>query len=129
MNHVVLIGRTTKDIDLRKTGSGKSVTSFTLAVNRQGKDAGADFVPCVAWEQRAELLHKYVKKGALVALKGSVQTRQQEDQTGKTQWRTEILVNEIQFLETKKQQEPQQQEEQYELPEGAIDISSDDLPF
>ena len=74
MNSVVLVGRTTKDIELRRTGSGTAVASFTLAVNRDFKTNDgqeADFIQCVAWKKTAELLDQYVHKGDRIALNGS----------------------------------------------------------
>ena len=131
MNSVQLTGRLTSDPVLKQTNSGKEVTSFKLAVNRRTSNGeqSADFVPCVAWNQTAKVICQYMKKGALIGLNGRIQTRDYEDNSGKKIYITEVLVSEVEFLETKKKQEPQQQEERYELPEGAIDISSDDLPF
>lgn len=108
MNTVVLVGRTTKDIELRRTGSGTAVASFTLAVNRDfrtqdGQDA--DFIQCVAWKKTAELLEQYVHKGDRIALNGSIRTRNYEDNYGKKVYVTEVLVNHVEFLETKKNSE------------------------
>ena len=123
MNHVVLIGRITKDAELKKTSTGKSVVSFTLAVNRRCE--GADFPSCVAWEKTAEIIHKYAHKGSQIAVKGSLQTRSYES-NGKNVYITEVLVNEVQLLDSKK---PQEEKQNDDFMAPTIDVSSDDLPF
>lgn len=109
MNTVALIGRTTRDIDLRRTGNGTAVASFTLAVNRDFKTQDgqeADFIQCVAWKKTAELLEQYVHKGDKIALNGSIRTRNYEDSHGRTVYVTEVLVNHVEFLETKNREMP-----------------------
>ena len=104
MNTVVLIGRTTRDIELRRTGNGTAVASFTLAVNRDFKTNDgqeADFIQCVAWKKTAELLDQYVHKGDRIAVNGSIRTRNYEDSHGRTVYVTEVLVNHVEFIETK----------------------------
>ena len=108
MNTIILIGRTTKDIELRRTGSGTVVASFTLAVNRDFKTQDGqdtDFIQCVAWKKTAELLNQYVHKGDRIALNGSIRTRNYEDKYGKKVYVTEVLANHVEFLETKKNSE------------------------
>ena len=86
MNAVVLVGRTTRDIELRRTGNGTAVASFTLAVNRDFKTNDgqeADFIQCVAWKKTAELLEQYVHKGDRIAVNGSIRTRNYEDNQGR----------------------------------------------
>lgn len=109
MNTVVLIGRTTRDIDLRRTGNGTAVASFTLAVNRDFKTNDgqeADFIQCVAWKKTAELLEQYVNKGDRIAVNGSIRTRNYEDSHKRTVYVTEVLVNHVEFLETKNREMP-----------------------
>lgn len=109
MNTVVLIGRTTRDIELRRTGNGTAVASFTLAVNRDFKTQDgqeADFIQCVAWKKTAELLEQYVHKGDRIAVNGSIRTRNYEDSHGRTVYVTEVLVNHVEFLETKNREMP-----------------------
>ena len=131
MNQVVLIGRLTKDVELRKTQTQKSVASFTMAVSN-GKDKPADFINCVAWEKTAELIEQYVKKGHMLGVVGKVATRSYDDKDGKKVYVQEILVREIEFLESKHKQEPRY-ENPYDNyvgePEKPLDITSDDLPF
>ena len=108
MNAVVLVGRTTKDIELRRTGSGTAVARFTLAVNRDFRPQDgqeADFINCVAWKKTAELLEQYVHKGDRIAVSGSIRTRNYEDNHGKKVYVTEVLANQVEFLETKKNSE------------------------
>lgn len=108
MNAVVLVGRTTKDIELRRTGSGTAVASFTLAVNRDFKTNDgqeADFIQCVAWKKTAELLEQYVHKGDRIAVSGSIRTRNYTGNDGRKVYVTEVLANQVEFLETKKSSE------------------------
>lgn len=101
LNQVHLIGRLTNDPELRKTQSDLSVTSFTVAINRRGKDAGADFVDCVAWRGSAEFVAKYFKKGDPIFVGGSVSTRNFEDKNGNKRKAVEVLANDIQFVADK----------------------------
>ena len=108
MNAVVLVGRTTKDIELRRTGSGTAVASFTIAVNRDFKTNDgqeADFINCVAWKKTAELLEQYVHKGDRIAVNGSIRTRNYTGNDGRKVYITEVLANNVEFLETKKSSE------------------------
>lgn len=97
INTVVLTGRLTKDIELRRTTSGKTCTSFTLAVNRNREET--DFINCVAWDKVAELLERYTHKGSQIGVEGRIQTRNYDDRNGKKVYVTEVLVNSISFLE------------------------------
>lgn len=104
MNRVILVGRITKDPEIKQTQSNIPVVSFTLAVNRQFTDAQgekqADFIQCVVWRKQAENLARFVKKGALLGVEGRIQTRQYEAENG-TRYVTEVLCDSIQFLESK----------------------------
>lgn len=108
MNKTILIGRLTKDVELRRTQSGKAVASFTLAVNKDFKNEqggyDADFIECVAFEQRAETISKYVHKGDRFAVVGSLTTRSYENKEGRKVKVTEVKVTEFDFLENKKQE-------------------------
>lgn len=134
MNAVVLVGRTTKDIELRRTGSGTAVASFTLAVNRDFKTNDgqeADFIQCVAWKNTAELLEQYVHKGDRIAVNGSIRTRNYEDNYGKKVYVTEVLVNHVEFLETKNREQSNYNNNGYTEPNdnGHFELEKDDLPF
>ena len=105
MNKVVLIGRLTKDPDLRFTpGKGTAVCRFTLAVNRRFKSQGqpdADFIPVVVWGKIAENTANYVSKGRLVGVSGSIHTRSYEAKDGTRRYVTEVVADEVQFLDSK----------------------------
>ncbi|CAM3941457.1 single-stranded DNA-binding protein [Mesobacillus zeae] len=107
MNRVILVGRLTKDPDLRYTPNGVAVASFTLAVNRpftnQQGEREADFINCVVWRRPAENVANFLKKGNLAGVDGRVQTRSYEGQDGKRVYVTEVLAESVQFLEPKGQ--------------------------
>ncbi len=103
MNRVVLVGRLTKDPELRYTPSGVAVATFTLAVNRtftnQSGEREADFINCVIWRRPAENVANFLKKGSLAGVDGRVQTRNYEGQDGKRVYVTEVVAESVQFLE------------------------------
>ncbi|WP_066398837.1 single-stranded DNA-binding protein [Cytobacillus eiseniae] len=103
MNRVVLVGRLTKDPELRYTPNGVAVASFTLAVNRtftnQQGEREADFINCVIWRKPAENVANYLKKGSLAGVDGRIQTRSYEGQDGKRVYVTEVQAESVQFLE------------------------------
>ena len=105
MNKALLIGRLTKDPELRATSTGRKVCQFSIAVNRNFTNANgereADFINCVVWDKQAENLVKYQKKGNQIAVDGRIQTRNYEDKDGKRVYVTEILANNISFLDSK----------------------------
>jgi single-strand DNA-binding protein len=106
MNKVVLVGRLTKDPELKKTNTDISYVQFTLAVNRlyQNKNGEkqADFISCIAWRTTAELLTKYIKKGVQIGIDGQIQTRTYDDQNGVKHYITEVVCDNVYFLEPKK---------------------------
>ena len=106
MNKAILVGRLTRDPELRTTGSGVSVCSFTIAINRRFKNAeggyDADFINCVAWRQQAEFVAKYFTKGRMIGLCGSIQTRNY-DKDGQKVYVTEVVADEVSFVEGKGQ--------------------------
>ncbi|HFK6538035.1 TPA: single-stranded DNA-binding protein [Listeria monocytogenes] len=105
MNRVVLVGRLTKDPDLRYTPAGAAVATFTLAVNRPFKNGQgeqeADFIQCVVWRKPAENVANFLKKGSMAGVDGRVQTRNYEGNDGKRVYVTEIVAESVQFLEPK----------------------------
>lgn len=135
MNKIVLIGRITKDLDLRKTTNGTSVLKFTLAVNRRFNNdtQEADFISCIAWEKRAEVMYQYLKKGSRIGIVGRLQTGSYEGQDGRRVYTTDVVVDEIDFLEQKQQRDTEsathtpKQDNYYS--EEALYIENDDLPF
>lgn len=151
INNVTLVGRLTKDPDLRYTQSGTAVGQFTLAVNRnftnQQGDREADFINCVMWRKAAESFANYARKGTLIGLTGRIQTRNYDNQQGQRVYVTEIVVENFQLLESKEVNEQRRSskpdqatfdKQATEKPDpldpfskdvSPIDISDDDLPF
>ena len=100
MNKVILMGRLTKDAELVQTPQGVAVARFAIAVNRRFAKEGqqqADFINCIAWRQTAEFICKYFKKGSMIAVVGSIQTRSWDGQDGKKQYATEVVADEVYF--------------------------------
>lgn len=139
MNRTVLVGRLTRDPDLRYTPNGVAVANFTIAVNRPFKnDQGeqqADFINGVVWRKPAENLANYMKKGSQIGVDGRLQSRSYE-QDGRTVYVTEVVADSIQFLEsrgTQNNQEKQTNQQPQSNPFGntgqPLDINDEDLPF
>ena len=136
MNKVLLIGRLTKDPEIRHTQNGATVVSYTLAVNRRVQTPGqpdADFISCVAWNKTADLMAQYLHKGSLIGVEGRIQTRSYDNQYGNRVYVTEVMTESIQFLEPKN---AGKQNTGYELnntvgydPNETLNIDADDLPF
>ena len=105
MNKAILIGRLTKDPELRTTPTGRNVCQFSVAVSRNFTNANgereADFINCVVWDKQAENLAKYQHKGNQIAVEGRIQTRNYDDKDGKKVYVTEILASNISFLDSK----------------------------
>lgn len=104
MNKVTLMGRLTRDPEMRQTPNGVPVARFSIAVNRRFAKDGqqqADFINCVAWRQSAEFLCKYFRKGSMIAICGSIQSRTWDGADGKKQYSTEVLAEEIYFTGSK----------------------------
>lgn len=151
LNRVVLVGRLTRDPDLRYTPNGIAVSNFTIACNRPFKtkdgEQEADFINGVVWRKAAESLAEYMKKGSMIGIDGRLQSRTYDDKDGKKVFVTEVLAESIQFLESRGQQnngqsqqpspyDYQQTQQQQQQPSDPfadagepIDISGDDLPF
>ncbi len=142
MNRTILVGRLTKDPDLRYTPSGVAVATFTLAVNRtftnQQGEREADFINVVVWRKPAENVANFLKKGSLAGVDGRLQTRNYEGQDGKRIYVTEVVAEYVQFLEPRNNQSSNQS--QNNVPPTRIDddpfqsgqpidINDDDLPF
>ena len=102
MNNIQLLGRITKDLELKTTTSGKSVCSFDIAVTRKFNKEITDFIPCTVWDKTAETMCKFVKKGQLIAIDGSLYTRKYEDKNGNNRTAYEVNVNNFYFAESKK---------------------------
>ncbi|MBC1746899.1 single-stranded DNA-binding protein [Listeria seeligeri] len=139
MNRVVLVGRLTKDPELRYTPAGLAVATFTLAVNRtftnQKGEREADFINCVVWRKPAENVANFLKKGSMAGVDGRVQTRYYDDKDGKRVYVTEIVAESVQFLEPKIKNESYTKtyndgsgHDPFQA-ESPVSISPDDLPF
>ena len=102
MNKAILVGRLAQDPEVRYTQSGKAVASFNLAVNRYGQKDSADFIPIVAWEKLAEVIGNNLKKGGQVLVEGRMQVRSYETQDGQKRRVTEVIVQNLEFLGSKK---------------------------
>lgn len=141
LNNVSLVGRLTKDAELRYTPSNVAIATFTLAVNRTFKNENgereADFINCVMWRQQAENLANWAKKGALIGITGRIQTRSYDNQQGQRVYVTEVVAEQFQLLESKGQgNQGQQRQTQQQVPDfsrnanaNPLDISDDMLPF
>lgn len=159
INRVVLVGRLTRDVEVRKTGSGLSVATFTVACDRRTSGTAqnqqtADFISCVAWRQAADFLGQYARKGALVGVEGRIQTRNYDGQDGRKVYVTEVVCDNVRLLESKAQSQSRDYSNaqgneyptsaptnSFEQPSNdpfgnsdfdtgpSMDISSDDLPF
>ena len=142
INNVVLVGRLTKDVELRYTPANQAVATFTLAVNRTFKNANgereADFINVVIWRQSAENLANWAKKGALLGITGRIQTRNYENTQGQRVYVTEVVAENFQMLESRNQQQGQSQNNQQQQFANQPDtfsggtpmnLSDDDLPF
>ena len=118
MNKAILIGNLTRDPELRTTGSGVSVCTFTLAVNRRFTNQQgvreADFIPVVVWRQQAELCARYLTKGRKCAVVGSIQTRSYDAQDGTKRYVTEVVADEVEFIGSAAQ--------------GGVSHGADDVP-
>ena len=134
-NRIILMGRITKDIELKTTPSGLSVTSFSIAVDRPGgkdKERATDFIDCVAWRQTADFIARFFSKGKLILVEGELQTRTYTDKNGNNRKAVEVIVDRASFTGEKAGAQEQRHEqsappEQYEQLPG--ESTGDDYPF
>ena len=158
INSVVLVGRLTRDVEVRKTTSGVSYARFTVACDRRysggqnqqnGQQPTADFIGCIAWRQSADFLGSYGRKGSLVGVNGSIQTGSYTDRDGKKVYTTDVVCDRVQLLESRNHSQGQTSSDGGYAPEPqepyspsgsdisnsdfdtgpSFDIASDDLPF
>ena len=133
MNSINIVGRLTKDVSLKYTQNGVAVANFTVAVNRQFKNANgereADFINVAQFRKGAELTAQYMSKGSQIGVTGRIQTRNYENNEGKRVYVTEVVAENVQFLESKKSSEPKQETNPLDEAGSPIDISDSDLPF
>ncbi len=146
LNNVVLMGRLTADPELRQTASGIEVTSFSIAIDRgfvrQGEERQTDFINCVAWRQTAKFISSYFHKGSMIAVTGSIQTRNYEDKQGNKRVATEVVVANASFCGSKSEtgtQSAPRDTSTYSAPAASFSTAAasdfeelqgdDDLPF
>lgn len=135
MNKVILVGRLARDPELRTTGSGKSVATFSLAVDRRYKAEGqptADFFNIVAWGKQAETICQYLGKGRQIALTGRLQSRSYDAQDGTKKYVTEVILEEFDFIGSKNDSAPQNSQPQEEMDLGEdfhLMADDDEVPF
>lgn len=128
INKVILMGRLTRDIELRHTGTNKPVCNFSIAIdNGYGENKQTDFINCVAWNKTAEFVSKYFEKGKMIIVIGKVTTRSWETPDGKRNYATEVVASEVNFGETKaaQQESAQVQSDDFE----PLSEPDDDIPF
>ena len=139
-NLVVLTGRLTADPELKTTQNGNSVTSFSIAVNRRfnrsAEEQQTDFINIVVWGQSAEFVSKYFKKGSMIGIEGRIQTRKYTDKNGNSRTAFEVVANNVQFVESKRDSAPSDSEESASFSNAGANefadlgsVSDDDLPF
>lgn len=121
MNYVSLLGRLTKDVELKQTSTGKTYCRFTLAVKKEYASDGADFINCVAWDKRAEFLANYFAKGQRVLIQGRLNTGSYEV-NGEKRFTTDVLVDKVSFVEAQQSS----QGNQYDNKSTSIDIPQED---
>ena len=129
LNRWIGIGNLTKDPELRYTPNGVAVATFTVAINRPGKKDEVDFINIVAWQKLADLCATYLKKGRKTAIEGRIQTRSYDNKEGKKVYVTEIVAENVEFLDGNNRD--RQENNDFDPFSGgqAININSDDLPF
>lgn len=127
MNIAILMGRLTKDPDIRTTQNGTTVARYTIAIDRIGKDQGADFISCVAFNKSAEFADKYLHKGTKIAIEGRIQTGSYTNKDGQKVYTTDVIVERQEFAESKGSEAKQAPESEgfMSIPDG-ID---DEIPF
>lgn len=128
MNKVLLIGRLTRDPELRYTGTNLPVASFTVAVNRNFTGANgereADFIPVIVWRKQAENVKNYISQGSQVAVEGRLQVRSYDDANGQKRYITEVVADNVQFLDTKASRDQRQTQTPYDMPNSNNDGNS-----
>jgi single-strand DNA-binding protein len=129
LNKVILGGRLTSDVELKQTPQGIAVCSFSVAVNRKGKDAQTDFINCQAWRNAAEIISKHFKKGSSICLVGSIQTRTWNDNNGQKRYATEVIVDEVYFVDSKADTGTDTSPTVAPTPNFEEVFNDDDLPF
>ncbi len=126
LNNVTIMGRLANEVELRRTTSGKAVASFTIACDKPGKDKGASFIPCVAWEKTGEFIDKYFSKGSAIVVEGRLESRQYETKEGQKRTVLEVVVSQAHFCGKK---EEKTEETYTSNPFTALSGEDHELPF
>lgn len=126
MNKVILIGRITKDLEIRYTSNEKAVCEFSLAINRDKENT--DFINCIVWNKPAENLVKYQSKGSLISVIGELRTDTYE-KDGEKRYKTYVLVNNIEYLSSIKKDEVKEESDPFKEFGETIEVSQEELPF
>ena len=137
LNHITAAGRLTKDPELRRTQNGVAVASFTIACDRDIKDASGnkqtDFIDCVAWRNTAEFVDKYLTRGRMVIVSGRLQMREWTDKNGSKRTNAEILAENVYFADSKRAVDNTEKNETKEAAQTVdfdqVEIDDDELPF
>lgn len=137
MQRFIAIGRLTRDPELKTTTTGVSVTTFSIAVERNyvNEETGqrdADFINCLSWRKQAENIARYCTKGSQIALEGRLQVRSYDDRDGNRRFVTEVVADNVTFLSPKKKEQIEEQQEESDVDfnfEDEIELTEDDLPF
>ena len=127
MNNITLLGRLTKDPELKYSQSGKAFTKFSIAVTREFNRDEADFINCIAWEKRAETICEYLRKGKRIALQGRLSVRSYE-KDGETKWITEVIVDKFEFVDSNNNTQNETNDNTQSTENPDID-DKDDFPF
>lgn len=128
INNVILSGRLTADPELKMSQNNKKYSQFTLAVDKYvNGQQQADFISCIAWERIAEVLTQYTKKGSKINVVGRISTRTYKNNQGINVYVTEVIVQQLELLDSKPKEEKPQQQSYDDTP--SFTITSDDLPF
>lgn len=126
MNLAILMGRLTKDPDISTSQNGTQIARYTIAIDRIGKDQGADFISCVAFNKSAEFADKYLKKGTKIAIEGAIRTGSYTNKDGQKVYTTDVIVNRQEFAESKGEAKETKPEDGFMSIPGGID---DEIPF
>lgn len=133
MNKIILIGRLTKDLELRYTENNKAIGTFSIAINRDYKNENGeyetDFINCVVFNQIAETMSKYTHKGDLIGIIGRLQSRTYEDKENKKHYVVEVMVEKVEFLQTKKETNEFENASIKTNQQQQFEITDQDLPF
>ena len=131
INKTILVGRTTKDLELKHSSNDKPFMKFTLAVNRTFGEKETDFIQCIVFGKQAENMAKFVSKGNLIGIEGRIQTGSYDDKEGKRVYTTDVVCDNVQYLETKEKEPfvPNYSQGAKDNAQSKIDVTEEELPF